>query len=191
MVSKYRRRPTEQELEQIKSLYLSSGYTADMIADELGRDRSTIYRQLHKLGITRTYSQARGLGFKHGRATAPVFKRGYGAESPHWKGGFHQHYGRNGKYYLVRYIFPDDPYICMAFKSKYILEHRYVMAQQLGRPLTKNEVVHHINGITHDNRKANLQLLTRSSHSAHILLQEAQTRIRDLEAQLAQQRLEL
>lgn len=58
-------------------------------------------------------------------------------------------------------------------KSKYrgikingvrINEHRYVMEQIIGRKLTSNEIVHHIDGNKLNNNPDNLQLLTRKQH---------------------------
>ena len=49
--------------------------------------------------------------------------------------------------------------------TRRVKEHRYVMEQHIGRSLTTDEVVHHVNGVRDDNRIGNLQIMTRSAHS--------------------------
>lgn len=50
-------------------------------------------------------------------------------------------------------------------KNNYVLEHRVVMENHLGRLLNDDEVVHHINGNKKDNRVENLTILSGEEHS--------------------------
>lgn len=65
---------------------------------------------------------------------------------------------------------------------RYILEHRLVMENVIGRPLTKDEVVHHLNGIRDDNRPENLVVLgPADEHENRTYIKALQQRVRELE----------
>jgi len=66
----------------------------------------------------------------------------------------------------------------------WVLEHRLVMSQHIGRPLLSGEIVHHVNGIKSDNRIENLKLLKESDHNSHLVAKDLQSRIRTLEARV-------
>ena len=60
-----------------------------------------------------------------------------------------------------------DGYVRAKGPDGWTVEHRLVMAAHLGRPLGRDEIVHHVNGDRTDNRLANLALMSRGEHSRH------------------------
>lgn len=60
--------------------------------------------------------------------------------------------------YLRERVYPDDPMASMCDSQGYVAQHRLAMARHLGRPLSRDETVHHLNGNRKDNRVENLQL---------------------------------
>ena len=88
------------------------------------------------------------------RLEAKERRDGLREQLPQWKGGrFETTDGYVSVWVGVGY--PG------ALSNGYMPEHRKVMADHLGRPLRKDESVHHINGNRQDNRLENLQLRTR------------------------------
>ena len=66
-----------------------------------------------------------------------------------WRGG---HIGKTTGYFYIR------------IDGKDVGEHILVAEKKIGRRLTPDEVVHHINGNKLDNRPENLQVMTNSEH---------------------------
>lgn len=62
--------------------------------------------------------------------------------------------------YITVY-FPSHP---NATREGYVMLHRLVMEEHLGRLLSADEVIHHINGDKKNNRICNLMLTTKSEH---------------------------
>ncbi len=76
-------------------------------------------------------------------------RRMTGEEANGWRGGRHYADG------YVRVYAPDH---ANATKSGYVFEHVKVMSDHIGRPLKKEETVHHIFGVKDDNRIECLEL---------------------------------
>ena len=81
-------------------------------------------------------------------------------KNPKWRGGRCIDY--------EGYIYIYTPHHPFSTKDGYVKEHRLVIEKKLKRFLTKEEVVHHKNGIKHDNRLRNLHLFeSASAHAKH------------------------
>ena len=63
------------------------------------------------------------------------------------------------------YVYAKVPEHPNATVNGYVLMHRVVMENQIGRLLTNDEVVHHIDGNKSNNDISNLQLLTNAEHA--------------------------
>ena len=68
------------------------------------------------------------------------------------------------KTYRKLYLGKTHPW---AGETGYVSTHRYIMMCALNRKLSPHEFVHHQNHDIHDNRIANLALMTPSRHSSH------------------------
>jgi transposase len=128
----HRRFDPETE-ERICRLY-DNGMSTPQLQEQFGCSNSVIF----------------GLLKRHGIKSRPYV----GKHCANWKGG---KVATTGGYSLIA-IDKTDPLFCMVKRGRYVLEHRYVMAQYLGRPLYEWETVHHKSGDRADNRIENLQL---------------------------------
>jgi hypothetical protein len=131
---------TAQQIQEMATLYQQGSGTKELGAMYDLSDQ-TVARYLRETGV-----EVRPAGFQRGEAHHA------------WVGG--RHIAEDG--YVRIWLTDDDPMYAMAqAHSKhggYCLEHRLVVARHLGRPLTEDETVHHIDNNPLNNSLENLQL---------------------------------
>jgi hypothetical protein len=160
--------------------YVNKKMTMRQVTNLIGCSTVTVFNYLKKFGIPSRdksyYMKGRKLSEEHCRKISMIHKGKIVSDetrrkisdarktkhfpSPNWKGG--KRTGRTDEY--VQIYKPDHP---NASKEGYVMEHRFVMEQFLGRLLVEDEVVHHINGIRADNRIENLQLMRHGEHTRY------------------------
>lgn len=79
-----------------------------------------------------------------------------GVNNPNWA---------DGVAFSDGYLYELKPNHKYCMKSGYVGQHRLVMEKHLGRYLAKEEIIHHRNEDTLDNRIENLELHTQRSHT--------------------------
>ena len=125
----------------------------EAVVDEIYR-RWVSGESQNDIGISMGLSQGWISSLLRRRASVTLISaRMRGESHPNWKGHIKSSAG-----YVMRKVFSDNQFADMADSGGYVMEHRLVMAESLGRSLTKLETVHHINGDKSDNRLENLQL---------------------------------
>jgi hypothetical protein len=80
-----------------------------------------------------------------------------GARNPAWKGGV-TFVHRHGNYGATKYVRCPVDFLAMARADGYVMEHRLLVAQAIGRPLTRAETVHHEDHNPTNNALSNLVL---------------------------------
>ena len=130
--------------------YVTNKRSIKEISEDIGCTKGVVHSSLKWAKIPRrTVLIGLSNKFPNGR---------FGKNASNWKGGKRKG-GKDLRYNMI--LKPEHP---QADSSGYIMEHRLVMEEKIGRYLTKEEIVHHLDGNGNNNEISNLELTTRKKH---------------------------
>lgn len=173
--------------EEAGKLYSTGKYSIFEIGQELGYSAGTIYNVLRDSGCkfikkwkhpaSEEFRRKLSLSNKGKKLTEAQRRAISERKSCNYNGmnGYgHTKLNKNG--YIIVYA-PKHP---NAHKDGYVLLHRVLMEQHIGRYLASDEVVHHINHVRNDNRIENLLLMTNHDHMSMHMKERYAKRRNDL-----------
>jgi hypothetical protein len=143
--------------ETLANMY-ASGLSANAVGAAVGLSTKAVLDRFKRAGVPR-------------RARSDYKGLCVGEANANWRGG--------------RSLLSSG-YAMVQIDGRRKFEHRVVMEKVLGRSLTRDEHVHHMNGVRDDNRPENLVVLDASTHKREgaTLAKALQARIRELEHRL-------
>lgn len=151
--------PIEHEYPQ---LYLA-GNSLSEISKITNIPVSSLRSRFKRLGILRSLAESLRLAASKGK-----FDHNLGKKCPHKQKTIEKIKKsaiKRGELFAKGYSLKPSGYVEITRgKDKWRGQHRVIMEQFIGRSLTQDECVHHKNGICHDNRIENLELMTTSEH---------------------------
>lgn len=161
-------------------LYIDEKKPMHRITDEVGVSITTVFNYLKKYGIeTRSKKDVFTFkGRKQSKEVIDIIRKTHkgkvlSKETKEKISESHKGLNRTNNKWNAHVKNREDGYIQVyelehpyANKDGYVMEHRLVMEEVLGRYIKENEVIHHINRNRKDNRPENLMIF--SSISDHM-----------------------
>ena len=95
---------------------------------------------------------ARKYGFQRGNNLGKKFPKG--SKHPDWNGGYKHNKTKSGKVYLL-----------IKVGGRWVFEHRVIYEKYIGRNLNRDEIVHHKDGNSLNNKLSNLELIGWGEHT--------------------------
>lgn len=170
-------------LEQMVSDYNTGKFTVKEIAEKQDISAGKAYYVLRDAGCKfirkwrkeMSEEQRKRLSmFGIGRKLSEEQKRKISERNSHNYNGLngYGHVKKHKSGYMLAYV-PKHP---KSTKDGYVMLHTVIMERFIGRYLTDDEVVHHINHIRADNRIENLQLMNKKEHMSMHMRERHQKR---------------